>query len=100
MELGSVIGVINVTALMIVVLMIALVVFPIGQDLVGDKRNWVLLIGLCMMLAIRAILNLMEPAWVQAVRALLGIGAAILFPWVVWKLYRGIRPKGESEKTG
>jgi DMSO/TMAO reductase YedYZ heme-binding membrane subunit len=100
MEPESVIGVINATALMIVVLMIALVVFPVGKDIVGDKRNWVLLIGLCMMVAVRAILKLMEPAWVQAVRAILGIGAAILFPWIVWKLYRGIRPKAESEKTG
>jgi len=100
MELESVIKVINVTALIIVVLMIALVVFPVGKDIAGDKRNWLLLIGLCMMLAVRAVLQLMEPAWTQAVRALLGIGAAILFPWIVWKLYRGIRPIADSEKTG
>jgi len=100
MELESVIGVINVTALMIVVLMVPLVILPVGQDIVGAKRNWLLVIGLCMMLAVRAVLKLMEPAWIQAVRALLGIGAAILFPWIVRKLHRGIRPKAESERTG
>jgi DMSO/TMAO reductase YedYZ heme-binding membrane subunit len=100
MDLVGIIGVINVTALMIAGVMVALVILPIGKDIVGDKRNWVLLIGLCMMLAVRGVLKQMEPAWIQVVRALLGIGAAILFPWVLWKLYRGIRPKPESEKTG
>ncbi|MBI3595994.1 MAG: hypothetical protein HY203_02440 [Nitrospirae bacterium] len=100
MGLESVIGVINVTALTIVVLMVALVILPVGQDIVGDKRNWLLLIGLCVMLAVRTVLKFMEPAWIQAVRALLGIGAGILFPWIVWKLYRDIRPEAESEKTG
>lgn len=100
MELENVIGVINVTALMIVGLMAALVILPVGRDIVGDKRNWLLLIALCMMLAVRAFLQLMEPVWIQSVRALLGIGAAILFPWIVWKLYRGIPSKAKSEKTG
>jgi len=100
MELEGVIGAITVTELTIAVLMVALVILPAGQDIVGDKRNWLLLIVLCMILAVRAVLKLVEPPWVQAVGALLGIGAAILFPWIVWKLYRGIRPKIESQKTG
>ncbi|HET6465567.1 MAG TPA: hypothetical protein VFH55_08180 [Nitrospiria bacterium] len=100
MELEGVIGAINVTALTVAAVMVALVILPVGQDIVGDKRNWWLLIGLCMILAVQAVLKPVEPPWVQAVRALLGIGAAILFPWIVWKIYRGIRPKTQTEKTG
>ena len=100
MELDDVIGAINVGALTVAGLMIVLVILPVKQDIVGDKRSWVLLIALCMILAVRAVLKLMEPPWIQAVRALLGIGAAILFPWIAGKLYRGILAKADPEKTG
>ena len=100
MELAGVIEAINVTALTIAMLMVALVILPVGQDIVGDKRNWLFVIGLCMIWAVRSVLKWVEPPWIQAVGALLGIGAAILFPWIVWKIYRGIRPKTQTEKTG
>jgi len=100
MELDNILGVMNATALTIAALMAALVILPVGRDSVGDKRAWLLLIGLCLMLAVRAVLKLMEPVWIQAVRALLGIGAGILFPWIAWKLYGDIRHKAEPRKIG
>ncbi|HUK55248.1 MAG TPA: hypothetical protein VLY20_01155 [Nitrospiria bacterium] len=100
MRLEAIIAVMNVTVLMVAVLMVALVILPLGRDVVGHKRNWVWLMSLCVLLAVRAVLEFTEPAWIEGVRSLLGIGVAILFPWILWKRYRDIRHGAESEKTG
>ena len=100
MALENIIGVMNVAALTIAALTAALVILPGDRDIVGEKRNWGLLIGLCVMLAVRAVLQFMEAVWIQAVGALIGIGAGIFFPWVVWKLYDDLRQKAESRETG
>ncbi|HTN42416.1 MAG TPA: hypothetical protein VMN77_01300 [Nitrospiria bacterium] len=100
MDLENIIGVMNATALTIAALTAALVILPVGQDSVGDKRVWMMLIGLCLILAVRAVLQIMDSVWIQEVCALLGIGAGILIPWMAWKLHGDIRHKAESRKTG
>ncbi|MBI3609298.1 MAG: hypothetical protein HY204_01180 [Nitrospirae bacterium] len=99
MRPDRIIDIMNVTALIIAALMVALVILPAERDIVGNKRSWCLFMMLCVMLAARAVIDFLGPVWEQASRMLLEIGAGILFPWVLWEIYRDTRLKARQEET-
>jgi hypothetical protein len=100
MCLESMMAILGITALSVAGLMVILVNWPAEKYSVGHQRKSSLLVLLCALLILRAAGRALGPDWARTIHVLIGIGAGILFPWMLWILYKEARRKTDLEKLG
>ncbi len=89
-----------ITTFALIGFMIAVVIFRVDREVIGDKRSWFAFIVFCILMILRSLDFIIDDAWYLSIEPVFGIGAAIIFPCALWKFYRDTRvgPGAEGNK--